>query len=190
MIEIGSEIIAEIVSRFIALCFYYSFARYFPRFPSHFVGKKMRGFLCKFIFRKCGKNINVERMAYFGLGKNIEIGDNSGIGINCKIYGTDMGELIIGQNVIMGPEVVILTIEHKHDCTEIPISFQGAFASSVIIEDDVYIGTRVIILEGAKIGKGAIIGAGAVVTKDVPPYSVVGGVPAIKIKSRVLPARE
>jgi len=60
------------IYRFIALVAYYLFARYFPQFPNHIVGKKMRGFLCQFIFRKTGKNINVERMAYFGTGKNIE----------------------------------------------------------------------------------------------------------------------
>ena len=172
------------ICRYFALCFYYSFARYFPKYPKHIIGKKMRGIACKFIFRKSGNNINVERMAYFGTGKNIEIGSNSGIGIGAKIFGCDIGEVIIGNNVMMSPDVVILTMGHKYDNIEIPMCNQGAFDTTVVIDDDVWIGIKAIILPGIKIGKGAIVGAGAVVTKDVLPYSVVGGVPAKVIKSR------
>jgi maltose O-acetyltransferase len=172
------------IYRLIALVAYYSFARYFPRFPNHCIGKKMRRYLCQFIFRKSGKNINVERMAYFGVGKNIELGSNSGIGIRAQIWGVDVGELIMGDNVMMAPEVIIVTLGHRHDSIETPMCSQGGYATKVIIEDDVWIGVRAIVLPGGKIGKGSIVGAGAVVTKDVPPYTVVGGVPAKVIKMR------
>jgi len=94
--------------------------------------------------------------------------------MHCQIFGTDVDELISGDNVMMAPEVIILTLGHRHDNIETPMCRQEDYATKVIIEDDGWIGTRAIILPGVKIGKGAIVGAGAVVTKNVPPYTVVG----------------
>lgn len=112
----------------------------------------------------------------------IVIGNNSGLGINCKVR----GPLTIGDDVMMGPDVMIFVSNHQTSRTDIPMRGQGSTSRKrVIIEDDVWIGARVIILPGVKIGKGSIIGAGAVVTKDVPQYSVVAGNPAKIIKSRL-----
>lgn len=94
------------------------------------------------------------------------------------------GPLRIGDNVMMGPEVTILTHTHRIDRTDIPMGQQGSMVSEVVIGDDVWIGMRAIILPGVRIGSGAVIGAGAVVTKDVPDYAVVGGVPARVIRYR------
>lgn len=141
--------------------------------------------MCKYIFPKCGNNVNIKKGAKFGLGNNIEIGDNSDIGLNAYISGCDSGgKLIIGNNVIMAPEVTILTLKHNYNDKDLPISKQGFKPSVVIIEDDVWIGYRATILPGVKISKGSVIAAGAVVTKDVNPYMVVGGVPAKFIKRR------
>jgi maltose O-acetyltransferase len=86
---------------------------------------------------------------------------------------------------LVAPEVVFLDQTHKADTMEIPMVNQGAVEfPPTIVEDDVWIGIRAIIMPGLRIGKGAIIGAGAVVTKDVPPFAVVGGVPARVIKWR------
>lgn len=133
------------------------------------------------MFVKCGRNINVERGALFS-SYNLEIGDNSGIGINSRLH--TEGGIIIGKDVMMGPEVVIMTQNHKHSNVNIPMIEQGNYREPVIIEDDVWIGTRVIILPGVRIGKSSIIGAGAVVTKDIPPFSIAGGNPAKVIKKR------
>ncbi|MFA5347787.1 MAG: acyltransferase [Methanoregula sp.] len=128
---------------------------------------------------------NMGYRAYIGLGYDISLGSNSWVGPNVKIYGIGGGgKLIIGDNVLIAPEVVELTTQHMYADPEIPIFSQGTEASTVIIEDMAYIGYRVIIMAGITIGKGAIVGAGAVVTKDVPPYSVAGGVPAKNIKMR------
>jgi len=132
------------------------------------------------MFRKCGKNVNVERGAWFGY--NLEIGDNSGIGVNAQLY--TAGGIVIGDNVMMGPDVVILTQNHRYDDITRPMREQGYERAPVIIEDDVWIGTRVIVLPGVRIGQGSIIAAGAVVTRDIPPFSVVGGNPAKVIKKR------
>ncbi|MBN2181654.1 MAG: hypothetical protein JW715_07050 [Sedimentisphaerales bacterium] len=86
---------------------------------------------------------------------------------------------------MMGPEVIILTVSHKYDRTDIPMRRQGHNPPEpVTIGDDVWIGTRAIIMPGISIGDGAIIGAAAVVTKDVPAYAVVCGNPAQVIKYR------
>ena len=86
----------------------------------------------------------------------------------------------------MGEDVLLLGSGHKHDSIEIPIGLQGNLPiTPLTVLDDVWIGSRAIILPGCtRIGHGAIIGAGAVVTKDVPDWAIVGGNPAIIIKKR------
>jgi maltose O-acetyltransferase len=141
--------------------------------------KQLRGFCGKLILTKCGKNVNIEKGAVFS--PSVELGDNSGIGIRARIN----GKVIIGKDVMMGPDVCIYTRNHAFDRTDIPMNLQGMTPEKpVIIGDDVWIGTRVTILAVVHIGTGAIIGAGAVVTKDVPDYAVVGGNPARVIKMR------
>lgn len=85
---------------------------------------------------------------------------------------------------MMGPDVAILTHTHRINRTDIPMGQQGSLVKEVIIGDDVWIGMRSIIMPGVRVGNGAVIGAGAVVTKDVPDYAIVGGVPAKVLKYR------
>ena len=159
--------------------FYKLTASWLPLNRHSVLARKLRAFWTRRIVKSCGKNVCVERGACFTPA--LSIGDNSGLGVNCEIN----GEVVIGSDVMMGPEVVIYTTRHKYDSLEIPIGKQGyTDPKPVIINDDVWIGRRVIIMPGVTIGKGAIIGAGAVVTKNVPEYSIVGGVPAKVIKSR------
>ena len=100
--------------------------------------------------------------------------------MNCSVH----GPLKIGDNVMMGPDVTILSQTHIIERTDIPMGKQGMREARVIIGNDIWIGMRSIIMPGVKIGNGAVIGAGAVVTKDVPDYAIVGGVPARIIKYR------
>jgi maltose O-acetyltransferase len=180
----GEDMILKTVSRYLSLILYYSFATYLPKSnrPYAFgLTKPIRYLICKNIFDFCGKNVNIERLAYIGDGKGIYIGNNSGIGVNCKIQ----RNVKIGNDVMIGEDVIILTSTHKFDDCNVPMRTQGLKILPVTIGDDVWIGSRVMILPGVKIGKGSIIGAGAVVTKDVPEYSIVGGVPAKVIRSRL-----
>lgn len=127
------------------------------------------------IFKHVGENVNVRPGIKFAKGYNISVGDNSGLGDNCFLQ--DIGEIVIGNDVLMAPEVMIFTANHRMKKDEL-IRNQGTDIENVFIEDDVWIGTRAIILPGVRIGKGAVIAAGAVVAKDVEPYVIVGGVPA------------
>jgi maltose O-acetyltransferase len=158
---------------------YQLFAMHLPESRRMALAKKFRAFFAKHIIEFCGENINIEKGASFTPA--ITIGSNSGIGVNCEVN----GPVSIGNDVMMGPEVVIYTRSHAHDRTDIPMREQGAAeVRPVSIGDDVWIGRRAIIMPGVTIGEGCIIGAGAVVTKDVPPYSIAGGVPAKVIKER------
>ena len=165
------------ITRLICGILYYGIARHLPvsTRPYAWGVKRFRSSIAKQLFDYAGKNVNIERGAYFGSGQGIRIDDNSGIGVNCLIGSPTQ----IGKYVMMGPDVVILTQNHCIDNTDTPMLFQGkTYPEKVVIEDDVWIGTRVIILPGVIVGKGAIVAAGAVLTKNVPPYAIVGGVPA------------
>jgi maltose O-acetyltransferase len=145
------------------------------------IAKRFRRFCCKRIFASCGSDVNIEHGVDFGIGNEIEIGDRSGIGTNSWL----MGPIKLGEDVMMGPEVMIIAVNHNYSDMSRPMRMQGSRADSpVILGDDVWIGSRAIILPGRRIGNGAIVGAGSVVTRDVPPYSVVAGNPAKIIKYR------
>jgi len=170
----------------IYLLLYYGFARYLPKSTTPVIGKissAFRRYLCNHVFKSCGTKANIENGVYFGNGRNLEIGNEVGISSNCKILNRP---LKIGNYVMIGEETFILGGAHNFDRTDIPIGKQGhAENVPLIIEDDVWIGVRVLILPGCKhIGTGVIIGAGAVVTKDIPDYAIVGGNPAKVIKYR------
>lgn len=111
-------------------------------------------------------------------GKNIFIGDDFTGNHNLTIL--DIGEVHIGNHVMIGPNTLITTVGH-------PLDWQlrrecVGYVMPVVIEDDVWIGGNVTVLPGVTIGRRAVVAAGAVVTKDVPPEAVVGGVPAKVIK--------
>ncbi len=144
-----------------------------------FGSKKVRALCGKMILDYCGKNVNIEKGAVFG--KNIHLGDNSGIGMRAQIE----NHVTIGKNVMMGPDCMIFTRNHEYSDTNIPMCKQGfSEYKPVVIGDDVWIGARVIILPGVIVGAGSIIGAGSVVTKNVEEYTIVGGNPAHFIKER------
>lgn len=141
--------------------------------------KNLRVFWTRRIATYVGKNVNIEKCASFT--PDLRIGDNSGVGIKCEMN----GPVTIGNDVMMGPEVIVYTTSHKHDRIDITMIEQGMdVQKSVTIGNDVWIGRRAMILPGVTIGDGCVIAAGAVVVKDIPPYSIAGGVPARVIKRR------
>ena len=112
----------------------------------------------------------------------IRIGNNCTVNSFAVLYGH--GGLDIGGGVRISAHVVIVPMNHIFKNPAIPIWMQGETRKGIKIEDDVWIGAGAKILDGVTIGKGSVIGAGAVVTRDIPPYSVAVGVPAKVIKKR------
>jgi len=111
----------------------------------------------------------------------IRIGKNSLVGEYSVIRG--QGGVQIGDRVYTSPFSQIIAVNHVFEDPEKPFVEQGITAEGIIVEDDVWIGAGAIITDGVRVGRGAVIAAGAVVTKDVPPHTVVGGVPAKVIRS-------
>ena len=160
---------------------YNGFAKWLPKSNSFFnLGqKKLRACCAAHLLKDVGVGINIERGAK--LQSEISLGDFSGLGVGSDIN----GRVIIGKNVLMAPEVVIYTVNHNYIDKNYTIISQGySDEQPVVIEDDVWLCRRAMIMPGVHIGKGAVVAAGAIVTKDVPPYSVVGGNPAKVIRYR------
>lgn len=116
------------------------------------------------------------------LGEKLTIGKNVGIAANAFI--SMRGPVTIGDDTIFGPNVAIHAENHIFTNLDKPIRLQGASRKGITIGKDCWIGSGVKILDGVTIGDGCIIAAGAVVNKDIPSYSIAGGVPAKVIKSR------
>jgi acetyltransferase-like isoleucine patch superfamily enzyme len=111
----------------------------------------------------------------------IHIGSKSLIGEYNVIRG--QGGVSIGDRVYTSPFVQIVAVDHVFDDPHRPFIEQGITAQGIVIEDDVWIGSGAVITDGVHIGKGAVVAAGAVVTSDVAPHTIVGGVPARVIRT-------
>lgn len=115
----------------------------------------------------------------------IECGRNLMVNAGAFLYGR--GGLRIGDHVMIGPNAVIVSSQHRFDDPSVPMMFLGHRAERVEIGDDVWIGANAVILPGVRIATGTVVSAGAVVTEETEPYSIVGGVPARRIGERPRP---
>ncbi|MGQ9492149.1 MAG: acyltransferase [Anaerolineae bacterium] len=143
---------------------------------SHYNGSEVR----------LGDRVHIYRdtIIEIGAGGSVIIGDNTHIQASCNIKGF-LKSVIIGCNVQIAPHCAFSPYEHNFEDRDTPINAQGLrSAGDIVLEDDVWLGVGVKVLEGVRIGKGAVIGAGAVVTKDVPEYAIAVGVPARVIRWR------
>lgn len=171
------------IKKSLALIAYYFFARYLPStpMPGGHTANRIRSWLCSILFLEHGRNFVVKRGAYFGKGDRIKIGKNSQIGQDARIE----HDTVIGNDVMMGMEVLVLSTVHATDRLDIPLLHQGYNERKyVTIGDGAWIGARVILLPGVYIGEHAIVAAGAVVSRNVDSYAIVGGVPATLIRYR------
>lgn len=173
------------MTRKLFLVAYYAVGKLLPNSETVLVGSlfnSIRRFLVAQIFKSTGSGVNINRNAYFGNGHNIRIGNDSSIGRDCQVA----NDTTIGNDVMMAPEVIIFSVGHNTQQTDVPMRQQGnTQPNPVTIGNDVWIGQRTIIMPGVTIDDGAIIGSGSVVTKDVAAYSVVAGNPAKLIKQRI-----
>jgi len=171
--------------RYVHLVLYYAVGTHLPNsnLPFGRLWRGIRGALCRGFFASAGDGINIESGVFVADGRNVRIGSGSGFGSGSRVYGVEMGD-----NVIVGPNVVFLKDNHRYEDPLAPIQSQGLTSSAPpIIEDWAWIGERAIILPGRRVGRGAIVGAGAVVARDVPAYQIVGGNPARVIGQRPRP---
>ena len=133
--------------------------------------------IIKELFGSVGSNPFVGDNFHCDFGQNIHVGDNFHADYNCTML--DLAEIHIGNNYLIGPDVGIYTAGHRLEPEGRTLDVYG---QPITIGDDVWIGGHSTILPGVSIGDGAVVAAGAVVTKDVEPNTIVGGVPAKVIK--------
>lgn len=135
-----------------------------------------------------GNNVMLARNIVLGCKNgNIRLGDHVGIGANSIIHAIGHSGVTIGDNVVIGAYTYLVGGSHYHvDRTDMPIAHQGLdLKGGICIEDNVWFGARVTVMDGITIGHDAIVGAGAVVTKDIPAFAIAVGVPAKVVGSRL-----
>jgi len=140
-----------------------------------YIASTVRRDLFPFNSFELGYKSTVEDFATLNNGMgSIIIGDHSRIGIGSVI----LGEISIGNYVSTGQHCMLTGLNHNYEALDVPMDLQGCYSDTTIIEDDVLIGANTVILAGVKVGTHSFIAAGSVVTRSVPPYSIVSGNPA------------
>jgi len=171
-----------LLSRLSDFIFLFS-SQFFALWP-YVIGSIVRYEFYRFALRKCGKNVMIGFGSVF-IYRDIEIGDNVLIGMYNTIHHCDFGSYVLtaeGCRFLSGARY------HNFDRTDIPMALQGGSLKRIVIGDDVWIGTNVVVM--ANLGAGSVIGAGSVVTADVAEKSIMGGVPAKLIKTRAASSSE
>lgn len=167
--------------RILFLTFYYLFSSRLPSswWPGGKLFNKLRIFSLKRLIR-IGNNVKIQKGVYIGNGNHISIGNN------CQINEfTRLDNVEIGNNVMIARECISIGKMHASKSVDVPMINQGVVkVNKTIIEDDVWLGLRVVIMPGVTIKEGCIIAAGAIVTKNTEKFCVYGGVPAKLIRRR------
>lgn len=173
--------VLERIRRIVPLVLYYLVASKLPNYS--FPGGKVYNWfriVCLKNIIPIGQNCRIMRNVYIGTGNNVSIGNHCRINENVRL-----DNVKIGNFAMIARESIILGRAHNFYDISVPMEKQGNVnIRQTIIENDVWLGLRVIIMPGLRISKGSIIGAGAVLTKDTIEYGVYGGVPAKLIKTR------
>lgn len=140
-------------------------------------------FIRKALLKECGQGVKISPTAFFKNPKNISIGQNSFINHNSCVWAGESSSITIGNDVIFGPGVSVIASNHGMKKGAL-IRLQEDFDKNIVIGNDVWLAAHVVVTAGVTIGDGCVVGAGAIVTKDLPPYSICVGVPAQVIGQR------
>ena len=168
----SSRIVASVVYRLILAIKYVPFASV----------ARLRGWLYSHLVRSKGWGCTFGEAVTIVNPPTLSLGNRVSIHPYCYFLGS--GAVTIGDNVAIATGCVFVSETHNMTRVDIPIKEQGLTAQPITIGNDVWFGARVVVLGGVTIGDGAVIGAGAVVNKDLPPFSVSGGVPAKVLRFR------
>lgn len=171
------------ILHYFKLLSFYMIANKLPEPPLPFgeASMRIRSFLTQSLFKRQGYDVKIHGNIFFGSGVSIEIGNYSNINIGCWLS----NDTVIGNDVMLGPYLFIISATHGHSSINDTMRSQGMLKSKpVIIGDDVWIGAKSILLPGVNIGSHSIVGAGSVVTKSFPEFSVIAGNPAKLIRTR------
>lgn len=133
------------------------------------------------VFR-AGQGVFIASNTHLHVEGTLTLGDHVYIAPNSLLSAHE--QIVIGDDTQIGDGVSIRDNDHRFDRRDVPVRLQGHTSAPVVIERDVWIGSHAVVLKGIHIGTGAVVAAGAVVTKDVPPYAVVAGVPARLLRYR------
>jgi len=169
------------VKQFLVL-FLEEYVAWIVRYIPGFEGFALRYAFYKFLCKKMAPFPFIFPGAFLQHSYGIKAGRNLNINRGVHIYAR--GGITFGDYVLIGPNVVITSSQHRYNLKGTPVMFQGHEKEAVVIGNDVWIGANAVILPGVTLGDGTIVGAGAIVTADTEPYSIVGGVPARRIGER------
>jgi acetyltransferase-like isoleucine patch superfamily enzyme len=155
------------------------FLEYLPHAP---VANRFKSRLMSLRGAKIGDRVKLLQGIWVDRFESLIIGDDVSIAKDVLILA--VGGVEIGDRSMVGPGTKLISAGHVIPKDRKPMRFSGTFSKKITIENDVWICAQAIILPGVRVGQGAIVAAGAVVTKDVPPFAIVGGVPAKVIRMR------
>lgn len=136
------------------------------------IARQIRRIAAKLMFDHCGGKVDIGRKISFS--SKVSLGDRSGIGDESYF----IGEVHIGDDVMMGARCAFIASNHNYKDVAIPMNLQGGTDKPIHIGNNVWLGYGVIVLAGVTISDGAVIAAGSIVTKDIPQNTIVGGAPA------------
>lgn len=145
-------------------------------------GLFLRSLLYRAIFKSAGKDLLIYPSVYIIFGAKIAVGER--VAVNVGTYIDGRGGVTIGDHVMIGPHCAIASVEHSFARTDVPMYTQPVKYGEIRIGNDVWLGAHVVVKCGVTIGDGSVIAAGAVVTSDVPPGCIFGGVPGRVIRAR------
>jgi acetyltransferase-like isoleucine patch superfamily enzyme len=143
---------------------------------------QLRVWFLRRMLKECGPGLDISQHAILKFPERLSLGAN--VFFNRGVFVTARAPISIGDNTSVGSYTIINSGDHRYQDRTTPVRTQGHELRPIVIEEDVWIGSHAVILKGVRLGRGCVVAAGAVVAADVPPFTVVGGVPARPIAMR------